>query len=98
MVKITGVDKHSRAERAGILAGDVLLSINGNEINDVLDYRFYLAERKVDVLASRNGKELSFSIKKGKFSFPESLTPSLMITFLSVTMQLSSALFLTSVP
>ena len=53
MVKITEVEKRSHADRAGLLVGDVLVSINGNEINDVLDYRFYLAERRVEI-AYRN--------------------------------------------
>ena len=45
MVKITDVLERSRGERAGIRAGDVLISLNSKEINDVLDYRFYLAEK-----------------------------------------------------
>ena len=38
---ITSVDRHSPAERAGIAAGEQLLAINGHQIIDVLDYRFY---------------------------------------------------------
>lgn len=38
---ITSVDRHSPAERAGIAAGEQLLTINGHQIIDVLDYRFY---------------------------------------------------------
>ena len=38
---ITSVDRHSPAERAGINPGEQLLTINGHEIIDVLDYRFY---------------------------------------------------------
>ena len=38
---ITSVDRHSPAERAGITPGEQLLTINGHEIVDVLDYRFY---------------------------------------------------------
>ena len=49
MVKITDVERRSHAERAGLTAGDTLMKINGNEINDVLDYRFYLAEKKIDI-------------------------------------------------
>ncbi len=67
MVKITGVEKRSRAERAGIASGDNLISINGNEISDVLDYRFYLAERAVTLLLSRGGEEYTVSIKKGEY-------------------------------
>ena len=64
MVKITSVESGSRAARAGLLAGDTLVSINGNEINDVLDYRFYLAERSVELLYLRNSLEASVVIKK----------------------------------
>ena len=38
---ISGVRKHSPAYRHGIQAGERLLTLNGNEIMDVLDYRFY---------------------------------------------------------
>ena len=47
MVKITGVADGSRAARAGIAPGDLLVSVNGKEIRDVLDYRFYLADETV---------------------------------------------------
>lgn len=38
---ITSIDPHSPAEKAGICAGEQLLSINGHTVVDVLDYRFY---------------------------------------------------------
>ena len=41
-VKISEIIKGSIAEKKKIGAGDTLISINGNEINDVLDYRFYI--------------------------------------------------------
>ena len=67
MVKITSVECCSRAARAGILPGDVLVAINENEINDVLDYRFYLTERSVTLTVDRSGDRLSFTIKKGEY-------------------------------
>ena len=67
MVKITFVEKRSRAMRSGILAGDVLVSINGNAIRDVLDYRFYLTEKSVELLLLRDGEELSVTIRKGEY-------------------------------
>ena len=67
MVKICGVLPHSRAAAVGITAGDVLLSINGNEINDVLDYRFYLAEPSITLSLMRDGISLCKSIKKGTY-------------------------------
>ena len=59
MVKITEVDIGSLAARRGILSGDFLISINGNEITDVLDYRFYLAESSVTLLCLRGTEEFS---------------------------------------
>ena len=53
MVVIKGVDRGSRAYRAGLEAGDKLLTINGNEINDVLDYRFYLADTRLEIVIDR---------------------------------------------
>ena len=67
MVKITSVEKNSRAAKRGILPGDTLLKINGNEINDVLDYRFYLTECAVDITLLRNGEEFTVLIKKGEY-------------------------------
>ena len=67
MVKITGIEKGSRAEKVGIRSGDSLISINGNEICDVLDYRFYLAERQVELLLLGEGGEYSAVIKKGEY-------------------------------
>ena len=67
MVEITEVARNSRAERAGILAHDILISINGNEISDVLDYRFYLAEKSVQLSVVRDGRALSFNIHKSEY-------------------------------
>ena len=67
MVKISGVEKKSLAEKAGILAGDKLLSINDNEICDVLDYRFYITEKKITLRIERDGDELVFEIKKPQY-------------------------------
>ncbi len=64
MVRISGVERRSRADKAGIRAGDILVSINGNTISDVLDFRFYLADEMIDVKVRRNGEELDFYIRK----------------------------------
>ena len=46
-VIISGVEEKSPAQKGKIKPGDTLLAINGHEICDVLDYRFYLAEEKL---------------------------------------------------
>ena len=67
MVKICSIEPHSRAAAAGILAGDVLLAINGNDIADVLDYRFYLAEPSVLLSLTRDGAPFTVCIKKSTY-------------------------------
>lgn len=67
MVKIYNVEKNSYAYRSGILPSDILISINGNEINDVLDYRFYLTDEKLDLVLTRNDSEYKVTIKKDEY-------------------------------
>lgn len=63
-VKICGVEKKSPAAKKRIKAGDTLLKINGNEIVDVLDYRFYQGETQLEVTVLRGQKQKVFKIKK----------------------------------
>ena len=67
MVSISGVENGSLAARAGIAAGDKLVSVNGNEVCDVLDYRFYLFEPRLEIKLLRNGEEYSVTIKKPRY-------------------------------
>ena len=67
MVKITGVLPNSRATRAGIAVGDTLVKINGEEINDVLDYRFYLTEKKIEIELLSNAESRTVTISKGEY-------------------------------
>jgi S1-C subfamily serine protease len=41
MTVIRAVDPKSPARRAGVKAGETLTHINGQQIVDVLDYKFY---------------------------------------------------------
>ncbi|MFA5658830.1 MAG: DUF512 domain-containing protein [Oscillospiraceae bacterium] len=66
-VKITDVVINSAAEKAGINPGDILLGVNDNEITDVLDYMFYIAEKKVRLDILRESSRLSFSIVKSEY-------------------------------
>ncbi len=67
MVIIKNVEPNSKANSVGILPEDVLVSINGNEINDVLDYRFYLVEKKVTLLLCRGNEKLEKIILKREY-------------------------------
>ena len=67
MVRITDVMPSSIANSVGIKSGDFLVSINGFDINDVLDYRFYLTEENVEIKILRDKKELLFDIEKEQY-------------------------------
>ena len=67
MVEITAIIPSSLAEKAGICAGDILVSINGHYIRDVLDYRFRLTEKQVEIECERNGEKLKFNISKDEY-------------------------------
>ena len=67
MVTITDVAQNSRAARKGIIAGDVLVSINGREISDVLDYRFFLTNTNITLSLLRDGEPLEVVIRKQEY-------------------------------
>lgn len=57
-VRITSVEPGSPARRARIHKGDTLISINGNAITDVLDYRFYMTDEHLEILLCDQEKKL----------------------------------------
>lgn len=67
MVTISGVERASLAEKYGIKAGDILLSINSHDIRDVLDYRFRLSEKKVTLKIHRGAELFDVTIKKDEY-------------------------------
>ena len=63
-VKITGIEENSIAKKFNIHPEDILLSINNNEIIDILDYRFHEVNCKLALKISRNNKIINISIFK----------------------------------
>lgn len=67
-VKIFDVTTGSHADKAGIKKGETLLSINSNEIVDVLDYRFYQVNRKLTLEVADEGKNVrTIEMTKGEY-------------------------------
>ncbi len=67
-VIIESVEAKSPAHKAGIKAGCTLLSINGNNIMDVLDYRFYQNNQKLVIsLITEKGKIKKIKVKKDEY-------------------------------
>ena len=68
-VIIKSVEAKSPAARARIKVGDTLLSINGREINDVLDYRFFIPDPKLKVMVqTAKGRERTVRIRKEPYA------------------------------
>ena len=62
---ITSIDHRSPAERAGVRAGERLVSIGGHAVEDVLDYRFFGYDRDPElVLESPEGSRRTVRVKK----------------------------------
>ena len=67
-VKIFDVTTGSHADKAGIKKGETLLSINSNEIVDVLDYRFYQVNRELTLeVADENKHVRTIEMTKGEY-------------------------------
>ena len=67
-VIIKSVERGSPAYKAGIKNGDNLVSIDGNEIMDVLDYRFYQDNERLTVeVIDSSGKTKTARIKKDEY-------------------------------
>lgn len=62
---INSVGEGSIAEELGVEPGDYLISINGNEIEDVFDYRFLVDDEYIEmVIRKADGEEWELEIEK----------------------------------
>lgn len=62
---IRSVDEGSIAWEMGIEPGDGLLAVNGNEIEDIFDYRYHVADELVVLLIEKaNGEQWELEIEK----------------------------------
>lgn len=62
---ISSVRRGSPAEKAGLLPGDELLSVNGHRLRDVIDYRFYSAEEELQFVIRRGGEVFTRRLRRG---------------------------------
>ncbi|MBM2827011.1 MAG: hypothetical protein HW403_1075 [Dehalococcoidia bacterium] len=61
---ITSVAPGSIGEAIGLKAGDLLVSINGHVLRDVIDYRFYGAEERLRLEVDRGGERTYLDVEK----------------------------------
>ncbi|MBQ7172855.1 MAG: DUF512 domain-containing protein [Clostridia bacterium] len=80
MVIIQKVCPKTLAEAVGLKADDRLLSINGHPIRDVLDYRFYMTDRNIELVVCRDGIEhtIRFSKQENLFDIGLEFSSALM--------------------
>lgn len=70
VVTVKSIIKGSHAEKVGILPGDILISVNGSDVRDVLDYRYYITEKEIELLIHRGPDLLTFKIAKDQYDDP----------------------------
>ena len=62
---IASVEPGSIAEELELEAGDILLEINGNKIEDIFDYQYYTQDEYIEVLIRKpSGEEWLLEIDK----------------------------------
>jgi len=65
MIKVTAVDPGSIADELGLRAGTELVSVNGRELEDFLDWEFLAAEEEFSLhVRQPDGSEIEFEIER----------------------------------
>lgn len=63
--RVEFVEPKSIADEIGIEPGDRLVSINGVEVNDIIEYRFLIADELIEVMIEKyNGEKWEIEIEK----------------------------------
>ncbi len=64
MIKVVSIDKGSIAEKAGIEKNDFIVKINGQKIEDLIDYNFSISEEELIFQIKRDNKKKEVFIKR----------------------------------
>jgi len=64
LLEIKKVLPDSIADDLSFLPGDIITTINGKEINDQIDFRFYQAEENIELYINRGDETLVYEIEK----------------------------------
>ena len=65
MIKVTGVDAGSIADELGLVAGTTLVSVNGRELEDFLDWEFLTSEDQFFLhVRQPDGAEIEYDIER----------------------------------
>ena len=67
-MRVKSVDPGSPAQKAGIQPGTLLLSVDGNQLNDALDYQYYTASPSFQLAATIEGRLRYLDIQKDQYT------------------------------
>lgn len=63
--KVKYVEEHSIAQIAGICSGDIIISINNNNVSDILEYKFLINDDYIEILIKKpNNEEWLLEVEK----------------------------------
>ncbi len=68
-VTIKNIEEGSAAAALGLAAGDKIVSVDGNPINDMLDYQFYTEGTQFHISATLGGAALEQTVQKPEGEF-----------------------------
>jgi len=77
---VASVRQGSHAEKAGIIAGDKLLSVNSHRLRDYIDFMFYSAEDTLEIQLTRNGKNITLKAVRNDKDFGLGFKPFRIMT------------------
>jgi putative radical SAM enzyme (TIGR03279 family) len=69
-IKVLRIQKNSRAERAGLRAGDVLSDLDSRPLEDLLDLKFYPSDSVSALAVDRGGRKLKVRLQLGDGADP----------------------------
>lgn len=66
MFEVNSAEPGSPAKRAGIMPGDRIVSVNGEELIDYIDYVFFSAKKRLSIVVSRQGALTTLRVIKSE--------------------------------
>jgi len=65
MIKIKNIQPNSTADELGIEAGDKVISIDGNNIKDYIEYNYFIADFNFNLkIKKKNGKVIDYDVTR----------------------------------
>jgi putative radical SAM enzyme (TIGR03279 family) len=80
-ITIDGIQPKSPADKSGLRAGDIILSVNEHMLRDPIDFAFYGADEPMDITVKRDGKKMHIKqVKKETGDFGAEFKPFKIMT------------------